>query len=282
MKLTVTNISSLTKSPLAIEEKNEDYFTHGFHTHPEFELVYITKGFGKRIIGNKIEEFKKGELLIIGPNVPHVWITDKSLDSSKILKAIVVYFNPKIFADIFYQMEEARQLTKLFMQAQYGIEITGITKKQTVLKLKKMLHSKGFNKLLCLFDMLNNISLSTECISINRQISEKHPHASDRLTYIFDYINSNFTKDITLKDAAKSINLTPESFCRYFKQKTGKRFIDYLHETRVFYASQSLLNTDMTIAEISYKTGFTTVSNFNKLFKRITGYCPAAYRKASA
>jgi AraC-like DNA-binding protein len=279
MKATSTSISSLLKSSVVAVERNEPYFSSVFHTHPEFELVYIKEGFGKRIIGNKIGAFKEDELILIGPNVPHVWMSDKSFkdDNLKRCKATVVYFNPKIFSDLFYSMEETRQLNKLFMQAEHGIEITGLAKQQTVQKLKNILTAKGINKIVCLLDILNTIASNTEFSYLNQQ-AIKQPQPSGKLTYIFDYVNLNIKKNIALKDVAKVANLTPESFCRFIKQKTGKRFIDNLNETRIFKAKQLLLNTDLTIAEIAYSTGFKTISNFNLLFKRNTGFSPTSYR----
>src|SRR6516164_9971066 len=101
MKPVYTNISSLLKSSIIVLERDEPHFSSGYHAHPEFELVYIMEGFGKRIIGNKIDEFKKGDLVLIGPNVPHVWTSYESFkgDSAGRSKALVVYFNPKIFSD---------------------------------------------------------------------------------------------------------------------------------------------------------------------------------------
>jgi AraC-like DNA-binding protein len=284
MKPVYTNISSLLRSSVIVVERDEPHFSSGYHAHPEFELVYIMEGFGKRIIGNKIDEFKKDDIVLIGPNVPHVWTSHETFkgDNSKRSKALVVYFNPKIFSDLFYEMEETRQLKALFTQAEYGVEITETAKKHTVLKLKRIAAAKGLNKIILLLDILNHIANATGFECINKQIVLKQPQASDRLAYIFDYVNFNFKKDISLKEAAQVINLTPESFCRFFKQKTGKKFIDYVHETRVFYAAQSLINTDLTVAEIAYNTGFKTASNFNKLFKKINGYRPTEYRQAIA
>lgn len=284
MKPVYTSISSLLRSSITVVERDESYFASGFHAHPEFELVYIQEGFGKRIIGNKIDKFEEGELVLIGPNVPHIWMSDESFkeDSTKRSKAIVVYFNPKIFSDLFYEMEETRQLKALFEQAEYGIEIGDDTKWEIVSKLKKMVTAKGLHKIVLLLDVLNQISVSPGLECINKQIVMKEPHHTDRLAHVFNYINSNFKKSIALKDVAKIISLTPESFCRFFRQKTGKKFIDYLNETRVFYATRALLNTDLTIAEIAYNTGFKTTSHFNKLFKKINSCSPTAYRQATA
>lgn len=282
MQLTATNISNLTQSSIIIVERDQPFFSSEYHFHPEFELVYIKEGHGKKIIGSSIYEFNKDELVLLGANLPHVWISDKNKvrkDTSS--KATVVYFDAGIFSDLFFKMDETKQLNKLFTDAKQGILITGDAKTKALLKLKKLKSTKGVDKIICLLDMLNVIAAGEENICFNHKTSVHQKQTSERLTNVFDYINSNLKKNIALKDAAKIVNLTPESFCRYFKQKTGKRFIDYLHQTRIFNAKQLLLNSDFTVAEIAYKSGFKTASNFNKLFKKSTGFCPTEFRKVS-
>ncbi|MEP6682020.1 MAG: AraC family transcriptional regulator [Parafilimonas sp.] len=281
MKPVSTNITFLLKSPIAVVEREEYYFSSVFHSHPEFELVYIKEGFGKRIIGNKTDEFKDGELILIGPNVPHVWMSDKSFAGNDLKKsrATVVYFNPKIFSELFYSMEETRPLKNLFMHAEHGVEITGAAKTQVIQKLKNIIQATGINKIICLLDILNTIAAHNQFNCLDKDVVTNKYRTSGKLTYIFDYVNSNIKKNIALKDVAKIANLTPESFCRFFKQKTGKKFIDYLHETRLASAKQLLLSTDLTIAEIAYQTGFKTTSNFNLLFKKNIGFSPTSYRK---
>ena len=145
MRLVSTSISNLHRSQVKIIERDEQYFNSPFHYHPEFELVYIVEGFGKRIIGSKIEEFEKGEILLIGSNVPHVWISDKSFytkDCARRSKAVVIYFNPKIFSHHFYEMEESFYLNKLFSHSQNGIKITGETKKANCIKVREVIKIK--------------------------------------------------------------------------------------------------------------------------------------------
>lgn len=281
MQLTAINISNLTQSSITIIERDQPFFSSEYHFHPEFEMVYIKEGYGKKIIGSSVYEFNKDELVLLGANLPHVWISDKSELRGKTSKATVVYFDAGIFSDLFFKMDETKQLNKLFINAKQGILITGDTKRKALLKLKKLRAAKGFNKIICLLDMLNVIAGRDEIVCFSHKPVIRQSQASERLTQVFDYINSNLKKTIALKDVAKIVNLTPESFCRYFKQKTGKRFIDYLHETRIFNAKQLLLNSDFTVAEIAYKSGFKTASNFNKLFKKNTGFCPTEFRKVS-
>lgn len=283
MKLTSTNITNLYKSSITVIKEDGPYFSSEFHTHPEFELVYIEQGSGKRIIGNSIEEFNDDELTLIGPGLPHVWLSNKTKHQQNDLhsKAIIAYFNPRIFADCFYEMKETIALHSLLTRAKSGIDITGETKDKIVFKLKALSEADGFEKIIYLLEILNTISTSTEIHSINTSAIETARPVLGRLANVLDYIDLNIDKNISLNDVANKINLTPESFCRYFKQKTGKTFVDYVQETRIQRASHSLLHTDLTSAEIAYQNGFKTASGFNKLFKKYTGYCPTKFRKAA-
>jgi AraC-like DNA-binding protein len=283
MVLTATNISNLYKSSLTVVNRDELYFSAEFHAHPEFELVYIEAGEGKRIVGNSVQTFQSDELTLIGPGLPHVWLSHKSKQTGAEMrsKAIVTYFNPKIFADSFYEMQETAALQSLFARAKWGIDIKGATKDKVVLQLKKLSTATGLEKIICLLEILHTVSVSNECHCINTNVMETARPISGRLAEVLNYIDLNIDKNISLSAVAKMTSLTPESFCRYFKQKTGKTFVDYLQETRIHRATQSLLNTDLTSAEIAYQTGFKTASGFNKLFKKFTGYCPTEYRKAA-
>ncbi len=281
MKSIATNISKLNQSLINVTERDEAYFNSPFHHHPEIELVYIKEGFGKRIIGNTVEDFEEGEVLLIGSHTPHIWMSDKSFylsGNTKRCKAIVLYFNPDIFSDSFYQMEDSFYLNQLLKRSKNGIKITGDARKDIINRLEKMPGIKNLDKLICLLYILNIISITNDMQLISKQ-EIIHPADSGRLNSLLEYINVNHNNKITLNEMAKISNLTPESFCRYFKQKTGKKFNDFLQRTRINFACQSLLNTDMTIAEIAYKNGFKTTPGFNKSFKKVKGSSPSEYRK---
>lgn len=281
MNLNSTTITPSYTSHVIIFKRNESNFSSALQAQPELKLVYIEEGTGKRIIGNSIDQFTGGELTLIGPNLSHVWINNKSEQPNKSQKSktLIAGINPKIFGESFFEMKETNAIHTLIERSKFGIEIKGATKEKVVLKMHYLLTTDGFEKITGILDILHIISLSTETSYINKPGNLHTKPASGRLANIFHYIDLNIDKAICLKEVAKMANLAPESFCRYFKQKTGKTFVDYLQETRIRRASKMLLHTDFTSAEIAYQTGFKTASGFNKLFKKQTGQCPTEYRK---
>jgi YesN/AraC family two-component response regulator len=287
MKILQTEITPAQNSYISVIERNDPYFKSPFHYHPEIELVYIKESYGKRVIGDKIEPFYAGDLVLVGPNLPHVWLSDESFHQGKeceCAKSIVMYFNKDLFGEGFYSLREVEKINSLFKNAQRGLKIAGATRAKVIDILEELVHKADFERVLGLMEILHIISISSEVEFINSETYSGvvYNRDTDRLAEVFKYINSSFGSDITLNDVAKKANLTPQSFCRLFKKRMNKHFMEYLNEVRISHACRYLMDTDCSISEIAYMSGFKTVSNFNKVFKENTGYCPTSYRlKAS-
>ncbi|TKK67757.1 AraC family transcriptional regulator [Ilyomonas limi] len=287
MKILQTEITPAHNSYISVIERNEPFFKSPFHYHPEVELVYIKESYGKRVIGDKIEPFYAGDLVLVGSNLPHVWLSDENfhqgLESTR-AKSVVTYFNKDIFGDGFYNLREVEKINVLFRNAQRGLKIEGATRIKIIDIIERLVYKTGFDRVLGLLEILHILSTSEDIQFINSETYSGvvYNKDTDRLAEVFKYIKTSFGTDITLNDVAKKANLTPQSFCRLFKKRMNKHFMEYLNEVRISHACRYLMDTDCSISEIAYMSGFKTVSNFNKVFKENTGYCPTSYRlKAS-
>ncbi|WP_264551980.1 AraC family transcriptional regulator [Flavobacterium sp. N2038] len=284
MKIVKTTIASYTNTSLSVFSREESFFQSPFHSHPEFELVYILESHGKRIIGNSVESFEPGDMVFLGDDIPHVWLNDeifyKGINSLK-AKAIVIYFSKDLFGNSFYELPEAQEVKKFFSQAMKGVSISGETNTLIAKKMGKLLHKKGFEVVMGLLEIIFLLSKSKDLryINDNSYVSVNEDNKSDRLAEVFKYVKSNYKEEISLDEIAKIANLTPTSFCRMFKAKTKKPFVEYLNEIRVSNACKYLIETDLGISEIAYECGYKTASNFNKLFKKLIGTTPKEYRK---
>lgn len=286
MKLEKTKITPYLNSSVSFNYREESFFQSPFHSHPELELVYIKESYGKRIVGNSVEPFVPGDMIFMGSDIPHVWLNDeiyyKGISTLK-AKAIVVYFNKDIFGSTFYELKEVQKITSLFDQAVRGISVSGKTNELIAEKLEKLIYKKGFETIVGLFEILALLSESTDLSFINNEAYTKAnvKTKNDRLSDVFEYVKEHFKEDISLIEIAKIANLTPTSFCRMFKTKTNKHFVEYLNEIRVSNACKYLIETDMGMSEIAYECGYKTASNFNKLFKKLIGTTPREYKKNS-
>lgn len=287
MKLLQTEITPVTNNYISLIERNVPFFTAPFHFHPELELVYVKESFGKRIIGDVIEPFEAGDMVFVGSNLPHVWLNDelfyKGFPHLK-ANAIVLYFNSAVFDAAFYKMSESGHINDFFKRAVRGIRVEGDTKNMVAQKLEALLQKKDFDRTLGLLEILNLLS-TTEQISYIASAGYSQLQSSsetDRLAEVYKFVQNHYSEEITLATISGVANLTPQSFCRLFKKRTNKHFVEYLKEVRISKACRYLLDTEWSVSEIAYNCGFKTVSNFNKLFKEITGASPKEYRaKAS-
>lgn len=284
MKVVRTEIAASLNSYLTVIERNESYFKTPLHAHPELELVYVEEGFGKRVIGNKIDHFEAGDMVFVGSNVPHVWLNDEVFYKGfrhLRAKSIVMYFNLQVFSQMFYNMQEVRHINLFFQQAQRGIAIYSKTRDLLVQKLKTVIRKTDFERIIGLLEIINILSSSSDIDFICDRpysLEDKLP-GMNRVADIHRYINEHYGDEITLAAISKVFNITPQSFCRFFKKNTGKHFMAYLHEVRVSRACRYLEDTDWPVSQIAYTTGFKTLSHFNKLFKEVMRMPPGAYRE---
>lgn len=284
MKPILSKITAPTENLLSIVERCEPFFTNVFHFHEECELVYVTESHGKRIIGNNVENFDKGDIIFLGSNLPHVWYNDKEyfhpLSQLK-ARSIVVYFPQDIFGDRFFNLEETRQLSDFFVRAKRGIKLHGLTQKRVAREMKTLLDKKGLERIIGLFAILKIFSETTEFSYLahtgySHTYNQKDNHKIDR---VFRFVLANYHRNISLDEVAELTSLTPQSFCRFFKNRTRKSFIQFVNEVRIGQVCRKLAEEEWTVAEIAYSCGFSNLSNFNRFFKEAVGKTPRGYRQ---
>ncbi|MEP6845959.1 MAG: AraC family transcriptional regulator [Panacibacter sp.] len=284
MKALQTDISNFLNSYIAVIERNEPYFKSPFHFHPELELVYVKESHGKRIIGDKLDTFTNGDMVFLGSNLPHVWLNDETYYREFTYlhaKSIVVYFNRDVFSKKFYELKESTKINDLFSRASRGIKIIGSTQKKIADKLEKLTRKKDFDRIISLMELLNILATSKDIEYITNEgyTGTTLQTKTDRLSEVYKYITTNYFNEISLDEISKVANLSPTAFCRLFKQRTNRHFIEYLNEVRISNACKLLLETNLNVSEIAFQCGYKTLSNFNKIFRKTTGLSPKEYRK---
>lgn len=261
-----------------------NHFPSPLHFHPEIEILLVIQGTGTRFVGNSVERFSPGDLVMIGENVPHVWYSDKKPyknDSDIISEAIYIQFNKEIFGEKFWNLPESNKINKLLEQSQMGIKLMGKSRENVALWMKRIINSSDFSRILTLLSILEIISLREEyhflassiaCCGINKR-------DSNRLNKVYKYVIDNFQQEIKIEKAASLASYSPSAFCRYFKTRTHKTFSQFMNEIRIGHACRLLLDGNDCVSEICYLSGFSNVSYFIKRFRRITGFTPLEYRK---
>lgn len=288
MKLLHTEITPLINEYFYVDLRHQPYFASPFHSrpslhaHPEIELVFILEGFGKRIIGNKVESFESGDMALIGSNVPHVWLSDPVFyekNSGLQSKVIITYFNPKIFQQVLDTVKEFSNIRETIQQASKGIGIFGETRRVIAERLLSLANKTGYEKVEGLLRIINMISLSDEkkYILTNEEVNNDVPHP-DRLVNVIKFIKDNIEEQISLKNVADVACMTEQSFCRFFKKKTNMNLSQFLNDLRIARARELLIRTDKPISDIAYLSGYNSPSHFCKVFKDQTGLSPLQFK----
>jgi len=257
--------------------QNANIRSHVWHYHPEVELVYVNGGSGKRQIGSHISYYNDGDLILIGSNLPHCGFTD---DTTGNTHETVIQMKPDFLGESFMQLPETKNLSGLFERAKRGIAFSAETRKAIGEKLEAMEEMMPFERLLGMITVLNELEQAIDYKVLNAEgfALETQVQDNDRINMVFNYVKDNFKSPIALDDIAERASMTVPSFCRYFKKMTRKTFVQFVNEYRVVHACKLLAENTMSIADVSYESGFNNFSHFNKSFKDVTGRNASQYR----
>ncbi|MFT2010465.1 AraC family transcriptional regulator [Pontibacter sp. 13R65] len=255
-----------------------------WHYHPELELTFIQKGRGIRFVGNNIENFQAGDLILLGANLPHFWRSDEALwqgEQEQGCQALVVQFLPDFWGTPFLNLPELGLLKELFQKAKKGIRVTGQTQETVSRLMQKLSDVVGLERILLLLQVLQTIAHSSETSFLCTSGFQSSLNEVDtkRMSDIHTYTLAHFSSKIKLEQVAALVHLTPNAFCRYFKTHARKTYMQFLQEIRVGHACKLLMEGNLPIAQICLESGFQNFSNFNRYFKSITKLTPQDYQK---
>jgi AraC-like DNA-binding protein len=257
-------------------------FDAPYHFHAEYELTYILEGAGKRYVGSHMQNFTSGDLVLIGPNLPHCWKLDPGIETQTPASAIVIQFDGAFLGDDFFNKNELQHIKRLFQKSGSGISFNGDTQRivnQSLLALSE--EESSFRMLIGLLEALQRLAQSAEytLLDQNQVIAERTLAEQERINPVFAYVVENFRQQVSLEHAAGIANMTTNAFCKYFKKITRKTFMETIIEYRLNYAIQQLVQTDKPISVIAFESGFGDVSHFYKMFKVKMNLSPLNYRK---
>lgn len=284
MKIHFEKITYETGAPLLVKEVKSKSFTAPLHFHPEIELTLIVKSSGERFVGDSIEGFESGDLVLVSENLPHFWTNacEYSADEDTNAHAIVVQFNSLFLGEKFMDLSGAKHIQALFNKCHRGICITGDTRNLVSNKILEMLQMDTFRKVLTLLDILDIIAKSDSYYFLASFGFKSYMNTSDcqKMNKIYDYIYNNLNKRIEIIQIAGLLNMSVSTFCHYFKKRTKKTFTNFVNELRIGKAKRLLIESDKSISEIAYECGYNSISNFNKQFNSLTGIAPKNLRKS--
>ena len=280
------NISKIHReiTPLSMEDsflvfdRVKDNFDFPIHYHPEYEINFIQNGKGvKRVVGDHIEEIDDIELVLVGPNLYHGWELHKC--KNKKIHEITIQFHNDLFTDSLLSRRIMASIKDMFNRSIHGILFSKKTASELAERIIKLSRLDGMDYVLEVISILQDMANSrNQRILSTYTVDYDKFEDDDKMKVVYEYVQKNFSEKITLDDVSKVALMSPVSFNRFIKKRTGKTFVNYLNDIRVGYAARWLVEKDSSISEIAFKTGFNNIANFNRIFKSLKKTTPSQYR----
>jgi YesN/AraC family two-component response regulator len=280
------NISKIHReiTPLSMEDsflvfdRVKDNFDFPIHYHPEYEINFIQNGKGvKRVVGDHIEEIDDVELVLVGPNLYHGWELHKC--KNKKIHEITIQFHNDLFTDSLLSRRIMASIKDMFNRSIHGILFSRKTANELAERIIKLSRLDGMDYFLEVISILQDMANSrNQRILSTYTVDYDKFEDDDKMKVVYEYVQKNFSEKITLDDVSKVALMSPVSFNRFIKKRTGKTFVNYLNDIRVGYAARWLVEKDSSISEIAFKTGFNNIANFNRIFKSLKKTTPSQYR----
>jgi AraC-like DNA-binding protein len=261
------------------------HFYDKLHQHPEWQLTFIIEGKGQLMVGDYLGRFEAGDLLLITANIPHVLRSDTEYFDPSLKNfslSHTLFFDFEALGKNAWETEELKDLNHWVNSTKGSYKILGRTKERLLELLNTSIVQTGTKKILLAFQALEILEQTKEILSLNKNFPQKilSENEGKRMGQVMSYILSHSQQMLSLKEVANEANMSKEAFCRFFKERTGKTFTEFLTDVRIQQACQQLQESETSIAQIAYQCGFQNLSYFNRVFKHNIKMSPKSFRKS--
>jgi AraC-like DNA-binding protein len=283
MKALFEKVMFSEQSSLLVRRFQLPYFDAPWHYHPEYELTYIVKSNGRRFVGDHVEAFQVGDLVLLGPDLPHFWRNDDDYYQGKPnqqAESIVVQFPASFDERVLASMPEADSIRHMLARARYGLRFSTSVSRSVTVSLEQLPDQVGFSQLLNVMTILHRLSADQNAQFLASDGYQLAPGAAEteRMKRVLEFMLTNFRDEIRVDQIASIAGMAPAAFCRYFKNRTRKTFVEYLNELRIGHARKLLVNLDLSVSQVGMECGFNNSSHFHRQFRLHTGMTPFQYQ----
>lgn len=270
--------------PIIARYYDYEKFTYPWHFHSEYEIIYVEESVGERFVADSMEAYYPGDVILLGNNVPHYMKSaPQYYENNPLLrvKGVVIQFKKDFMSHAINNYTDLKHVKQLLEQSERGIHFPFSTNKEIIEKINLLPTYKGIERIINLLRLLDAMAkISRKRLLGSAQFNNSLSLFTDnRLEKVLSYITFHYTETINLHNIASMVPMNATAFCRYFKEKSGKTFTEYVLDLRIGYACKLLVGNSMDISQISIECGFNTTTHFNRIFKRNTGLTPSEYRR---
>jgi AraC-like DNA-binding protein len=280
VKALIQKLAAPQRSLFIAGVKTASQFRFNWHFHPEYELTLIERSSGKRFVGDSICDYHDGDLVLIGPNLPHTWQSDPSPSQKTKHKAYVIQFGPHFLGNEFLQCAELSYIQGLLKRSVHGLSFSGNVSSAAAVRIRALGRLSGVERLTGLLELLDLLARSRKASPISSpgfvpSLHREHHRLIDR---VCQYITDHYKEGVSQKEVAELVGKNPAVFSSFFKNTVGMTFVKYVNSLRISHACQLLIDTDLSVLEICHRSGFNNLSNFNRRFLQEKQINPRKYR----
>ena len=278
MKPLLKQVTTSSNNSFKVKLFEENEFKAEWHFHPQYELTFMMQSTGIRYVGDSMHQFERGDLVLVGKNVPHSW---KTMDAKNVqVKCVIIQWDDSLFND-WIDKPEFVSIKNMLLKSSYGIAFDVKTALSLEKSFSSIYNQTPFERILTFLNILNVLatSASMELLagpSFGKDLSLKE---STRVNVINNYIKDNYQNEPSLTELSNKLSLSKEAFCRFFKKTFDKTYSSYVNEYKIAIASKMLIETDFSVSQIGYESGFDNLSFFYRQFKKYKHSTPKAYRQ---
>jgi AraC-like DNA-binding protein len=272
-----TDIASFVAS-----ERYSPRFSWYWHYHPEIELTWIRKGEGTRLVGDHSEKYRPGDFVLLGSNLPHSFPADAPRKPGpRANQAFVIQFHPRLLPDGMLAVPDLSAVAQMMALARFGLHFSPATADALSPLLLALPAKKGTEAWLALIEILARLSARTDfkVLASEHYRSQRNFQVNSRLERVLAFMDKNCGHDLDLATVARVAHLSPVAFSRFFHKMMGKTFVAHRTSCRVGEACRLLIQTDQSVTDIAYRSGFGNLANFNRQFLKEKQLSPLKYRR---
>lgn len=268
---------------IIVQKENLPHFYPHLHRHEEIQLTWVQKGEGTLIAENNMHSFWSNEIFWLGADQPHLFKSDQTYfipKSKKSIQALTIFFNPNGKLAPLFDLVELKNIKQFIRKFQSGFKLPDSLVAEVASRMLRIQQSKAADQFIHFIDLLKLLQSASDLHPLvsGSTLASVSDHEGIRIGEIYNYIMQHYDTDIMLEDIAKHAHMTPQAFCRYFKKHTRLTFVSFLNEVRINEACKKLAEGSYdSISTVAYHCGFNSITNFNRVFKTVTGKSPRDY-----
>ncbi|RXK85301.1 AraC family transcriptional regulator [Filimonas effusa] len=268
---------------IIVQKENLPHFYPHLHRHEEIQLTWVQKGEGTLIAENNMHSFWSNEIFWLGADQPHLFKSDQTYfvpKSKKSIQALTIFFNPNGKLAPLFDLVELKNIKQFIRKFQSGFKLPDSLVAEVASRMLRIQQSKATDQFIHFIDLLKLLQSAHDLHPLvsGSTLASVSDHEGIRIGEIYNYIMQHYDTDIMLEDIAKHAHMTPQAFCRYFKKHTRLTFVSFLNEVRINEACKKLSDGSYdSISTVAYHCGFNSITNFNRVFKTVTGKSPRDY-----